>query len=197
MPFETFVSFISLMLAAAWTPGPNNAMLAASGANFGFRATLAHAMGVTLGFPFMIFFVSLGLGEIFERSQLLREAMRWGGAALLLYIAWRTATSTGKLKSEGVRKPFTFLQAAGFQWINPKAWAMSIAITAQFITGSGNTLLTALIVAGGATFAGATSTLTWSMGGASLQRWLNAEGRLRIFNIAMGLMIAGCVVMLF
>ncbi len=197
MPFDTFVTFMALMLAAAWTPGPNNAMLTASGANFGFRRTLPHALGVTFGFPIMIFLVSLGLGEVFERSDILREVMRWGGAALLLYIAWRTATATGRLKKAEARKPFTFLQAAGFQWVNPKAWAMSIAITSQFITGSGNTLLAALIVAGGAAVSGASSTLTWTAGGASLQRWLNSDGRLRVFNIAMGVMIAACVVMLF
>lgn len=195
MSYDTFLSFIGLMLAAAWTPGPNNAMLAASGANFGFLRTLPHAMGVTWGFPVMIFVVSLGLGEIFTRSELLREVMRWGGAALLLYIAWRIATTRGGMKETNARRPFTFLQAAGFQWINPKAWAMSIAITAQFITGSGNVILTALIVAAGAVFAGLTSTLTWSAGGSSLQRWLNTDGRLRIFNIAMGLMIAACVFM--
>jgi len=196
MAFETFIAFMSLMMAAAWTPGPNNAMLASSGANFGFLKTVPHALGVSLGMPVMLFLISLGLGELFTRSEILRETMRWGGAALLLYIAWRTATATGKLKKEGARKPFTFLQAAGFQWINPKAWAMCIAITSQFITGSGNTLLTAGIVTGGAIFAGLSSTLTWTAGGASLQRWLNTEGRLKVFNICMGLMIAACVLML-
>lgn len=197
MPLETFITYLGLIMAAAWTPGPNNAMLTASGVNFGFVRTVPHALGVTLGFPVMIFFVSLGLGELFERSPLIRDIMRWGGAALLLYIAWRTATASGKMKGSQSRKPFTFLQAAAFQWVNPKAWAMSIAITSQFITGSGNTWLSAVIVAAGAAFAGATSTFTWSLGGASLQRWLNSDGRLKIFNVIMGLMIAGCVVLLF
>jgi len=99
MAFETFIAFMSLMMAAAWTPGPNNAMLASSGANFGFLKTVPHALGVSLGMPVMLFLISLGLGELFTRSEILRETMRWGGAALLLYIAWRTATATGSPRS--------------------------------------------------------------------------------------------------
>ena len=195
MSLEAYLSFFGLMLAAAWTPGPNNAMLAASGVNFGFRRTLPHAAGVALGFPLMIFVVSMGLGEVFTRFAIVREVLRWGGVALLLYIAWRTATTRGGMAEKSSRRPFTFLQAAGFQWVNPKSWAVSIAITSQFITGSDTALVNALLIATGSAVAGASSALSWSAGGAQLQRWLNSENRLRIFNVAMGLMIAACVLM--
>lgn len=98
-------ALLALAFAAAWTPGPNNAMLAASGATFGFRRTLPHALGVTLGFPAMIFLVALGLGRVFHESETLRETLRWGGAALLVWIAWRIATAERPAQARADRSP--------------------------------------------------------------------------------------------
>lgn len=92
---DTFPALLALAVATLFTPGPNNAMLAASGANFGFRRTLPHLLGVALGFPLMLLIVGLALGGIFQASALLREGLRWGGAALLLWIAWKIARSGG------------------------------------------------------------------------------------------------------
>jgi len=193
---DTFLTLLAMAFAAAWTPGPNNALVAASGANFGLRATLPHVAGITLGFPLMIFIVGMFLGQLFQASAVLREALRWGGAVLLLWISWKIATSGGLSTAKGNPRPFTFLESAGFQWINPKGWAMAIAVTAQFITAE-NAVMTAGIVAGVFVAAGFSSSFAWASVGRALTRWVNTDHRLVWFNRTMAVMIASTVVLLF
>ena len=195
MPFETLVALFGLAAAAAWTPGPNNLMLAASGVNFGFRRTIPHIAGIVLGFPVMIFVVGIGVGAVIAENETIREAMRWGGAALLLWFAWRIATA-GKAEAADRSRPLTIWEAAGFQWINPKSWAMAMATTSQFVTGA-NIWLESAICGGAYVIAGLGATTTWSAFGVAIRRFLNSEIRLRAFNITMGLLIASFVVFLF
>ena len=115
MSADSFIALIGLTIATAITPGPNNAMVAASGAHFGYRRTLPHILGISLGFGFMIFCVGVFLGEIFQQSWLLREVLRWAGVGLLIYVAWRTATAHGIGAQDTGHRPFTFLQASAIQ----------------------------------------------------------------------------------
>ena len=193
---ETLIALVTLAFTAAWTPGPNNALVATSGANFGFLRSLPHVLGITLGFPLMIFIVGLFLGELFQQAPILREILRWGGAALLLYIAWKIAFSGGLGSKEGRGRPFTFVEAAAFQWVNPKGWAMAIAVTSQFVTPE-NPIKTALMVSAVFTLAGLTSASSWALAGRALTRWINTDNRLRWFNITMAVLIAATVVLLF
>ena len=195
MPLEIFLALLALAFTAAWTPGPNNIMLAASGVNYGLRRTIPHALGVALGFPVMIFAVAMGLGAIIAGSPALREAMRWAGAALLLWFAWRIATA-GRAEGGASSRPLSFLEGAGFQWINPKAWAMALATTAQFVTGQA-VIVESLFCALAYAIAGLGSSLVWTSGGVWLRRFLSDDTRLRAFNIAMGLLVAAFVVYLF
>ncbi len=195
MTTEAMLALFGLAVAASWTPGPNNLMLAASGVNFGFRRTLPHGAGIVFGFPVMLLAVGLGLGQVFQASEALREAMRWGGAALLLWFAWRIATA-GDASTEARARPLTFLEAAGFQWINPKSWAMSLATTAQFVTGE-NALRESALCALAFFLSAIGSTAAWSGFGVGLRRLLRNRTRLRVFNVAMGLLVASFVVYLF
>jgi threonine/homoserine/homoserine lactone efflux protein len=195
MPFEIYLSLVVLAFAAAFTPGPNNALVAASGANFGLRRTLPHVLGIALGFPLMALIVGLALGEAFRQSALLREVVRWGGAALLLWVAWQIARSGGLGRRAGAARPFTFVESAAFQWINPKAWVMAIAITAQFIDPE-RPWSTALLVVSAFVAAGLVSSLTWAGMGQALARWLSSPARLRVFNAGMGGLIALGVAMM-
>lgn len=196
MPLDLFASLLALSFAAAWTPGPNNALVAASGANFGLRRSLPHVLGITLGFPVMVLAVGLVLGELFQQSAALRAILRWGGAALLLWVAWQIARSGGLGSRAGAARPFTFVESAAFQWINPKGWVMAIAITAQFVRPEAP-LATTGLVALAFLGAGLTSSLAWAGLGRALARWLEGPGRLRAFNAAMGALIAlGVVLML-
>jgi threonine/homoserine/homoserine lactone efflux protein len=190
MPIDTLLALTVILAAATWTPGPNNAMLAASGATFGFRRTLPHMQGVAWGFPLMLFAVALGLGELFRLYPSLHEVLRWGGAALLLWVAFRIATAADASGAAARARPFTFWQAAGFQWINPKAWVMCAGVVAQFVSGA-NTVRDAAICAAVAGVVGLSSATGWAAFGAALASWLQAPRRLQLFNAAM----AGTIVL--
>lgn len=189
--WEEIGALLALAVATTWTPGPNNALLSASGARYGLRATLPHAAGVWIGFPMMVFAVALGLGEAFQRSELLRETLRWGGAALLAWLAMKLATSRGAAKADGRARPWGFLQAAAFQWVNPKAWVMSVGVAAPFVGGAqdGAPMRDALIAAACFMLAGVTSCHAWAAFGAGMGRWLGEGVRLRAFNLVMAALL--------
>lgn len=190
---DTFPALLALAVATLFTPGPNNALLAASGANFGFRRTVPHLLGVALGFPLMLLIVGMALGGIFQASAFLREGLRWGGAALLLWISWKIARSGGiGSKSEGAH-PMRFYQAVAFQWVNPKAWSMAVAATSQFVAPEAP-LVTAAAVATTFLTLGLGSSVTWTYAGQAIARWLTTARRLRVFNLVMASLIALSVV---
>lgn len=194
---ELLLALLVLAFAASWTPGPNNALVAASGANFGLRRSMPHVLGIGLGFPVMTFIVGLVLGEAFQQSALLREGLRWGGAALLLWVAWKIATTGGLGARPETARPFTFIEAAAFQWINPKGWVMAIAVTAQFIRPEAP-YVSAVWIALVFVLAGVSSSLAWAGAGQAMRRWLSSPARMRGFNIAMGSLIAlGVLYMVF
>ncbi|QHQ36969.1 LysE family translocator [Algicella marina] len=181
---ETLLTLAGIFAASVWTPGPNNAMLAASGATFGFRRTVPHLLGVALGFPVMIFCVGLGLGFVFEAFPVLKDLLRIIGIALLLWVAWKIATMASASRADREAQPFTFLQAAAFQWVNPKAWAMAISIVSVFVSPD-HVLLHSLIVAVVSAALGLTSASGWTGFGHAMQRVLARPGRLRAFNLVM------------
>lgn len=188
MSFEQLLSLIALSFVAAWTPGPNNALVASSGARFGIRQTLPHVAGIGIGFPVMVFCIALGLGELFKYSGLLRESLRWIGIAVLLWLSWKIAFSGSGSKTENRIRPFTFWESAAFQWINPKGWVMAISITSQY-AGGRHPLANALIIAAVFIFLGFTSAFGWTVFGQKMQRWLQTPLRLRVFNISMAALI--------
>lgn len=196
MPIESLIALFALTATAAWTPGPNNALVANSAVRFGLRRTVPHILGITLGFAFMILMVGLVLAQVFANSAILREGLRLLGAALLLWIAWKVAFSGGIGTENGAPRPFSFLEAAGFQWINPKAWSFAIALTSQFISPD-RWLVTSAIVAGVTVLVSLGSASSWALAGRAITRWITTDGRLRLFNYAMGALIAACVVLLF
>lgn len=196
MSLHALLTLFTLGMAAGWTPGPNNALLAGSGVKFGLRRTVPHALGVGLGFPVMVFLVGLFLGAAFQASALLRDVLRYGGAAMLLWVAWKIASAGGLGSSTGPIRPFRFHEAVAFQWINPKGWVMAISLTAQFMNPA-HIWLTALMVAGVFLVVGLSSAFGWAALGTGLRRFLAKGHRMRIFDITMGAVIAlGVVVLL-
>jgi threonine/homoserine/homoserine lactone efflux protein len=123
---ELIAALVLFALVSSITPGPNNTMLMASGANFGFRATIPHLLGVSGGFFLLVLAAGLGLGGLFAAYPPLHDILAVVGGAYLLWLAWKIATSKGLGLGEGSARPQTFLQAAAFQWVNPKAWAMAL-----------------------------------------------------------------------
>jgi threonine/homoserine/homoserine lactone efflux protein len=177
------------------TPGPNNAMLLASGANFGFRATLPHAAGVLAGFLGLIAVCGLGLGGVFKTYPVLHVALKWGGAAYLLYLAFKIAKSRAIGDGAVGARPMTFLQAVAFQFINPKGWAMALGTVATYLPSGFSLvdLLIAVLIFGALN---GPSILTWMGSGIALRRVLQRPSVLRAFNIGMGVLLALSVMLI-
>jgi threonine/homoserine/homoserine lactone efflux protein len=187
MSLQTLIAVLIFSTVMAFTPGPNNAMLASSGSRFGLARTLPHAAGVTLGFPVMIFLVGLGLASILLASPLLQLGMKSVSCAYLLWMAFQIARSDSTKESRSKDRPLTFLQAAAFQWINPKAWLMAVGAISAYTTASGRLYLEVAIIAAVSLVVSIFSTLTWAAFGAGIRRWLRSHTALRLFNIAMAL----------
>ncbi|MCG2598332.1 LysE family translocator [Achromobacter insuavis] len=175
-------------LVSSITPGPNNVMLAASGLNFGFRRSMPHLLGVNLGFTLMIFLVGVGLGSVFQQVPQLYTVLKYVGAAYLLYLAWKIANSGGMEDGAVSGKPMTFLQAAAFQWVNPKAWVMAVGVIATYTPQAGffANLVIATVVCG---IVNLPSIGIWVTFGTALRRVLHKPWAIRAFNIGMALLL--------
>jgi len=188
MSTEQLVALIGFVAVMTGTPGPNNLMLMASGANAGFRRSLPHILGIAIGCQVILVCVALGLGQLLTRFPQAVTALRVGGALYLLYLAWQLVR-TRDLKSDGYNaKPLTFMQAALFQWVNPKAWMMILTGVATFTQPQDFTLSVA-IVAGTFLIVGLPLISSWNLFGAVLKNWLYRGRRLRAFNQAMAVLL--------
>lgn len=172
-----------------FTPGPNNLMLMTSGLNFGFRRGLPHLLGVTLGFTAMVLIVGFGLGAIFEAWPLLYVVLKYAGAAYLLYLAWEIAVSKPPGHGgESSGRPIGFLQAAAFQWVNPKAWVMAVGAISTYAAVAAFPF-NVLVIAALFGVLGFASSGTWLGFGTALQRVLTDARAIRIFNVVMALLL--------
>ena len=131
MQAETFLALFLFAFTTSITPGPNNMMLFASGVNFGFFRTVPHMLGIGAGFLSLLIAVGLGLGALLHSVPLLYTVLKFAGGAYLVWIAWKIGTSRSLSEGKGNAVPMTFLQAAAFQWINPKAWVMAVTAMAM------------------------------------------------------------------
>ena len=193
MTFEFLTALSIFAFVASITPGPNNLMLMASGANFGYLRTLPHMAGVVVGFTTMLFLVGIGLIKIFDTVPASYLVLKVVSVVYLVYLAWKIATAAapGEASAEG-GKPFTFLQAALFQWVNPKAWTIGLtAITVYAPTRSLGAILILMIVFTAVTVP---SISLWTLVGQQLRSLLTNKLRLRVFN---GLMAALLIVSLY
>ena len=196
MRFEILYALIVFCFVSAITPGPNNLMLLASGVNFGFQRTIPHMMGVDLGFALMVGLVGIGLDIVFARFPALLPAMRYAGAAYMLWLAVRLALAgpIGDAQQRG--NPLSFLAAAAFQWINPKAWAIAIsALTAYAV--SGNYTRSVAIVALVFGLVTAPCIALWVLFGTAMRRVLSNPRFVRPFNIAMAALLIASIIPVF
>ena len=169
-------------LASSITPGPNNLMLLSSGTRFGFRRTIPHMLGVTLGFGLMIGMIGLGLARLFTLFPALQLVLKVVSVAYLLILAWKIATSAPPTAEEtGRGNPLTFLQAAAFQWVNPKGWTLGITAMSAYLPPVGP-WLGPLLVAVVAMAVTAPSVALWTTIGMHLRRFLDQPAKLRAFN---------------
>jgi threonine/homoserine/homoserine lactone efflux protein len=184
---------LGFAIATSITPGPNVLMVAAGAANAGIRATLPHMLGIALGFAAMLLIVGLGLAGTFAALPLLHAALKWGGAAWLLVLAWKIARA-GAPGEGPPRPPLGFLGAALFQWVNPKAWMIALAAIPAFTTPQGDLLAETLLIAGAFALVCLPCTLAWAALGAGAARLLRSGRSLQAFNIAMALLLVASLI---
>ncbi|HPG23767.1 MAG TPA: LysE family translocator [Amaricoccus sp.] len=187
MTHDLLLALTGFAFVSSVTPGPNNLMLMASGANFGFGRTIPHMLGVGLGFTFMVFVVGIGLMQVFEMVPGSQAVLRVVSVAYLLYLAWKIANAAPPEAGGATGRPMTFLQAALFQWANPKAWAM--ALTAITLYAPSRDLGAVLVVAAVFGAINLPSVGCWTLMGRAIRRWLTSHGRLRIFNRTMAVLL--------
>lgn len=186
---DLLYAFALFALVSSITPGPNNTMLLASGVNFGFRRSMPHALGVSLGFMVMVIAVGLGLGEVFKVLPWAYTVLRWAGASYLLYLAWKIARSGPPSAAvEDTRKPMSFLGAAAFQWVNPKAWIMAIGAITTYAPAQGY-LVNVFVIASLFALINLPSVALWVSCGSALRTVLSQPRWLRLFNWGMALML--------
>jgi threonine/homoserine/homoserine lactone efflux protein len=188
---DLIIALILFAAASSITPGPNNIMLLASGANFGLRRTVPHMLGISLGHCVMTALIGLGLVHIFTQIPWLRQTLMAICAVYLVYLAWKIANAAPVANTQKRARPFTFLQAAGFQWVNPKAWYMAIYAQTNYAPQDWNTWLAAITVALVFAAVNLPSVTIWAWGGVQIRSWLDQPGRLRMFNIIMALLLIG------
>lgn len=188
MSFELFWALCLFAVVSSVTPGPNNFMLMNSGANFGLRSSVSPLLGVCVGFAVMIVLVGLGVMQLFELYPQSYDILKVFCGIYLVYLAVNIAKS-GKLSNdvESAGKPWSFLQAALFQWVNPKAWAM--ALSAISIYAPSTNLTAVLIVASVFAVVSVPCVGSWVLIGERIQVFLTNQRRLRVFNVSMAVLL--------
>jgi threonine/homoserine/homoserine lactone efflux protein len=197
MTNSLFLALLVFAAIAAYTPGPNNTILMASGINYGFRRTLPMIFGVGLGFPLMIACVGLGLGKVFEVFPQIYTALKYLGAAYMLWLAYKIGTSKPSSDENGRdAKPLTFLQGAAFQWVNPKGWIMAVTALSAYTLASDYYYGVAVIVAT-FIFMGFTSAATWALFGVILKDLMGNPKWFRVINYGLAALLILSLIPLF
>ena len=190
MTAEVLLGLAVFALVSSITPGPNNLMLMASGANFGFRRTIPHMLGVGLGFTLMVLLVGVGVVQVFTLFPVTYLILKVVSVIYLVYLAWKIGSAAPlDTTTDAPGVPFTFVQAALFQWVNPKAWTM--ALTAITIYSPSRNVAAVAFVAAVFGIVNLPCISLWTSLGQQLQRVLTSPMRLRIFNITMALLLVG------
>jgi threonine/homoserine/homoserine lactone efflux protein len=192
---DLLAALVAFAFVTSVTPGPNNMMLLASGVNHGFRRTIPHMLGISIGFGGMIIAVGMGIGQIFTRYPQTYLALKIVSIIYLLWLAWKIAT-TGPLANDGVAgtgQPMSFLGACAFQWVNPKAWTMALGAISAY-TVAADYAKSLIIVGLVFTLVNLPTVSLWTLFGSVLRRWLTEPRKVRIFNIAMALLLIASMV---
>jgi threonine/homoserine/homoserine lactone efflux protein len=192
LPLATYTFLMSI------TPGPNNVLVTASAVAFGYRRTLPHLLGIGFGCAFQTALICLGLGTIFEQVPVLHDALRWIGAAYLVYLAW-CLLRAGQVDGDGDprARPLRFFEAVAFQFLNPKAWVMAITIASVFLPREIEPVLGSLYVGVVMAIVNFPSVSVWALFGSAMRRLLSEPRWRRAFNwvLAAALVITGAAML--
>ncbi len=193
MTLSTMAALAGFAFVMSISPGPGNFLLLASGVNFGFRRSVPLILGISLGFLTMVFLVGLGVGQLLRDNPALSTGLKFGCAAYILWLASKIARA-GRvtLSDDAAVKPISFPQAALLQLVNPKAWAVALAVTVSYTQPSDYlTSLILLIAVFAAVNLPALS--VWAVCGVMIRRLIKDDRKVRVFNIVMATLLAGSV----
>ena len=191
---ELILATTLFALITSITPGPNNIMLTASGANFGFKRTLPHVAGIICGMMLLNISVGVGLGTLFTQFPVVQQVLRIAGSAYLLYLAYKLLSFSSLGKTADDAKPFSLFEATAFQAINPKAWIMVISANASFSLAGDLYWWSVVMIVTLYMIVGTPSIMLWAGFGQLMKRYLGQPAILRLFNITMATLTALCVV---
>jgi threonine/homoserine/homoserine lactone efflux protein len=181
-------------LSTTLTPGPNTILVTASAATYGLRRTVPLLFGMVLGFPLLMTAVGFGLGELFSSHPGLHAALRWVGCVYLLWLAWALARARPSGDADARGRPIGFARSAALQWVNPKAWVMSITAVTTFTTVGGEPRREVPVIVAVFTLLSLVALPAWALCGVALGRFLGTERRLRVFNVAMAVLLVASLV---
>lgn len=181
-------SMAAFALAASITPGPVNIVALGSGARFGFRASLRHVAGATLGFVLLLVLIGLGLHELLRQWPLLTQGIRLFGVAFLLYMAWKLARDDGRLDADAAARAPSAWYGALMQWLNPKAWLACVAGMGAFAADGDVGLV--WLFAGLYLLICYLSIACWAYAGSCLRHYLSNPAQMRLFNRSMAALLA-------
>ena len=190
MDVAAFVApLLPFAAAMSFTPGPNNLMLASAGARFGFARTLPHQAGVVIGFAVLTLTVGLGVAGLIAAAPVLYTVMKYASITYLLYLAWRIATAESAKSATQAARPMSFLQAALFQWVNPKGWIMALGAVTTYTSLKADIRWQIVLITVIFAVVGAASALTWTVFGQVIRRYLTTPRKRVAFNWSMAALL--------
>ena len=186
MSLELLLPLLGFAFVTSAAPGPNNLMLMASGVNFGFRRSIPHMFGIGVGFVFLQLGVGFGLGALLTAFPALHLGLKIAGGLYMLYLAWRIAMTRSYSENANlIARPMRFMEAAAFQWVNPKAWVIAVTGMAVY-TDPRAPIVSVLVIAAVYIFVNLPTISVWTGFGVVLRDFLSNPVRLKWFNVAMG-----------
>lgn len=188
-PLALLVTSFPFLISMGFTPGPNNILVASSGVNFGFRATIPHMLGITVGFPLMLLIIGLGLAKVFIAFPPLHALLKYICIAYMLYLAWRIARASAMDEARRAIKPMTFVQGAAMQWVNGKGWVVALSLVTTYTVVNSTLPLQIAVLALLCLFITMASVCCWTYFGALLRNFLQTEARRRSFNYSMAALL--------
>ena len=195
MTTEQAIAFFLFAIVAAITPGPSNLILTSTGANVGVLRGLPCLCGVAIGMGLMMFLVAFGLGSLVLESPLILHGLKWCGMGFLLWLSWKIATAE-RSDTTADKACVGFWGAAAFQWVNPKSWLVSASAVGTYLHADvGSAFVQSLYFGLLFVLAALPGCFVWLAFGATVQRFPHTERAVRMFNVAMGAMLAGSVML--
>ena len=196
LSFDLLSAMVLFAFVTSITPGPNNMMVLASGVNYGFRLTLPHMLGISIGHCVMLVAVGIGFGELLLRFPTIYVAIKVLGFVYMLYLAWTIATSKSNNSAsnyENGTKPLSFIEAAAFQWVNPKAWVMAIGFFSNYITKEAGieTIAMCSVLFSLVNFP---SIAVWALLGSRMRKLFEVNVYAKIFNVTMAVLLVVAMV---